>query len=140
VSVAYAVPEEYIFAQLAIPFNRRNSNDTLRRLNRMYGLGKSSQGDYPAITDNVAQAILDYRANPVATGLEDLRPWMSLRYIANSTGVPLDYLLVQLDIGERDTYAAQPLDELAKLTKYKGGRRGLIEAVKAALAQYEADQ
>ncbi len=140
VSVAYAVPEEYIFAQLDISFNRRNSNDTLGHLNRMYQLGKSAKGDYPVIVDTVANAILDYRENPVVTGLDDIRPWMTIRYIANSTGVSEEYLLEQLGLGAEDDYVARPLDHLADLTDYEGGRRGLIEAIKAALAQYEGEQ
>jgi len=39
VGVAYAVPEEYIFAQLEIPYNRRNSHETLGRLNEEYIMG-----------------------------------------------------------------------------------------------------
>ena len=98
VSVAYGVPEEYIFAELEIPFDRRSSDDLLGRLNRAYQLGKSAQGEYPAIIDKVGAAILAYQANPVATGLDDIRPWMTIRYIANSTGVPEAYLLEQLEI------------------------------------------
>jgi len=137
ISVAYAVPEEYIFAQLDIPYTRRNSHDTLGQLNRSYQLGRSAQGEYPAIVDQVAEAILAYRANPVATGLRDIRPWMTIRYIANSTGVPEAYLLEQLGLAEGDNYAVMPLDALAEASHYRGGPRRLIEAIAAALANYE---
>ena len=38
------VPEEYIFAQLEIPYNRRNSHETLGRLNEEYTMGQSAKG------------------------------------------------------------------------------------------------
>ena len=41
------------------------------------------KGEYPEIIDRVAQAITDYRADPVPTGLREIRPWMTLRYIAS---------------------------------------------------------
>ena len=98
VGVAYAVPEEYIFAQLEIPYNRRNSHATLGELNDEYEMGKSPNGEYPQIIDRVAQAISDYRANPVPTGLREIRPWMTLRYIASSTGIPQEYLIETLGL------------------------------------------
>jgi hypothetical protein len=140
VSVAYAVPAEYIFAQLDIPFNRRNINDTVGHLNKTYEFGKSSEGDRPAIVDMIARAILAYRENPVATGLQDIRPWMTIRYISNSTGVPADYLLERLGIGEGDNYVVRPLDHLADLTKFEGGKKGLIDAIKTVLTTYEEEQ
>jgi hypothetical protein len=137
VSVAYGVPEEYIFARLDIPFDRRSSNDYLGRLNQVFQLGRSAQGDYPAIIDAVAEAILAYRADPVATGLADIRPWMTLRYIANSTGVPESYLLDQLGLSPANDTVFKPLDRLADEVHYEQGLRGLIEATKAALSRYE---
>lgn len=137
VAVAYGVPEEYIFAQLGIPFDRRNRNETLGQLNQLYQLGRSSAADRPLIVDEVAAAILAYRANPVATGLEDIRPWMTIRYIANSTGVPEAYLLEQLNLGAHPNDAVMPLDELAAATRYPGGPPGLVDATKAALKRYE---
>jgi hypothetical protein len=137
ISVAYAVPEEYIFAQLGIPYTRRNSHDTLGQLNRSYQLGRSTKGEYPAIVDNVAEAVLAYRANPVATGLRDIRPWMTIRYIANSTGVPEIYILEQVGLAEGNNYVVMPLDELASATHYPDGLRQLIEKIELALANYE---
>ena len=68
IAVAYAVPEEYLYSQLGIPFDRHNFNVSLGALNRNYQLGQSSNGDYPAIIDKVKAAITAYRANPVVTG------------------------------------------------------------------------
>jgi hypothetical protein len=138
VSVAYAVPEEYIFDYLGIPFTERSSNDTLGHLNRVYRFGDSGPGE-PAIVDRVAEAILAYRENPVATGLDDIRPWMTIRYVANSTGVPEAYLLEQLGLDAGHNHPVMPLHDLADVTRYKGGPRGLIEAIKMALARYEGE-
>ena len=140
VSVAYGVPQEYMFAELEIPFNQRNSDDTLAQLNRAYAWGQSGQGQYPAIIDKVAAAILAYQANPVATGLEDVRPWMTIHYISNSTGAPEAYLLEQLGLSADDNNVYKPIYELADSVGYEGGRRALVDALKTALQQYEAEQ
>lgn len=137
VSVAYAVPEEYIFDQLDIPYTERNSNDILSRLNRKYDFEKPEKESEPEIVAQVAQAILDYRENPVATGLTDIRPWMTVRYIANSTGVPEDYLLQQLGIDSSHNHPVMPLPDLADVTHFEGGPRRLVEAIETALANYE---
>ena len=139
VAVAYAVPEEYIFAQLGIPYDRRNSNTTLGRLNREYNLNGSADGDHPVIVDRVAAAIEAYRANPVVTGLDDVRPWMTIRYIANSTGVPESYLLEQIGVGPEGDHAVMPLDRLAEITHFQDGPRGLTVAIRGALRQYEGE-
>lgn len=140
VAVAYAVPEEYLFAELGIPFDRRNSNATLGHLDREYRLSQPAPGEPPGIMELVANAILAYRENPVVTGLDDIRPWMTIRYIANSTGVPEDYLLQQLGIGAEDDHAVRPLDQLAEKIDYPGGPRGLVEAIGRVVRQYEEAQ
>src|SRR5215211_8466012 len=117
VAVAYAVPEEYLYSWLVIPFERRNADRPLGLLNLDYKLGKSPNGDYPAIIDSAKAAITAYRANPVVTGLRDVRPWMSIHYISNSTGVPEDYLFQRIGVpisGNRD----KPLDLLGKEQHY----------------------
>jgi hypothetical protein len=131
IGVAYGVPDEYIFAELEIPYERRNQHETLGRLNQEYRLGRP-----PRAEELVKQAILKYRQNPVATGLDDVRPWMSIRYIANSTGVPEAYLFEQLSLPQAGN-EGKPLDRLAHEFGF-GGRREIVEAVKAALANYEA--
>jgi hypothetical protein len=136
IAVAYAVPEEYLFSQLAIPFERRNVNSTLSKLNSDYQLGTSPKGSYPAIIDKARAAITAYRANPVVTGLRDVRPWMSVRYIANSTGVPADYIFAQLGLpmeGNTD----KPLDLLGVDLTYSGGPQALADAIQRVLAGYQ---
>ncbi len=140
VSVAYGVPEEYMFAELKIPFNRRDSDQTLSHLNRAYQLGQSTQDEYPAIIDKVAAAILAYQANPVATGLDDIRPWMTIHYIANSTGTAEEYLLEQIEISADDNNVYKPLYELADSVRYKGGPHRMVDTLKTALQQYEEEQ
>jgi hypothetical protein len=178
IAVAYAVPEEYIYAKLNIPFDRRSERDPLGRL------GRARRGDGPpSATENVTPApdtqaerdtiinqmreiILAYRENPVAPGLRDIRPWMSLAYIANSTGVPIEHLLTevaataqsihataaadrpdadQADVGrphlsdELDTEENRykPLELLSDDLHYPGGQERLLDAVRAALATYD---
>ena len=59
VAVAYGVPQEYLFAELGIPFDQRNSHDTLFNLNRKYDFGPpSARGQEPPILDKVREAIL----------------------------------------------------------------------------------
>ena len=81
------------------------------------------------------QAIGQYRENPLTTGLgDDVRPWMSIQYIANSTGIPPEYIFEQIDLPmEGNEY--KPLTLLDDEFDY-----GLVEAVQAALDQYGGDQ
>lgn len=137
VAVAYAVPEEYLFAQLEIPFDRRNSNTPLGRLEREYNLGPPEPGENPLLFERLAAAILAYRENPVATGLTDIRPWMSIRYIANSTGARESEILQALGITSADNQAVLPLDQLAAQIEYPGGPHELVEAIMAILREQE---
>jgi uncharacterized SAM-binding protein YcdF (DUF218 family) len=140
VAVAYGVPQEYLFAELGIPFDQRNSRDTLFDLNRKYDFGRPNErGQEPPILNKVREAIIKYQANPVATGLkEDVRPWMSIRYIANSTGIPEEYIFQQLGIPVEGN-EGKPLERLDQEFKF-GGRRDIVDAVKHALAQYGDNQ
>jgi hypothetical protein len=144
VGVAYAVPEEYIFAQLEIPYNRRNSHETLGQLNHEYEMGISPNGQYPLIIDRVAQAIRDYRANPVPTGLRELRPWMTIRYIANSTGIAEEALLeaIGLDAARAAEIDAtvRPLDQLERELHLPGGPQALFHRLEEVIESYEAAQ
>lgn len=134
IAVAYAVPQEYIFAELDIPFDQRESNDTLSHLNQKYDFGRPAERGEPPILDKVREAILAYRANPVVTGLQDVRSWMSIRYIANSTGVPEEYIFEQIGLPAAGN-ESKPLDRLDHEFKF-GGRQEIVEAVREALAQY----
>ncbi len=137
VAMAYAVPEEYLYAKLGIPFDRRNANRPLGLINDDYKLGRSSNGRDPAIIDKVKAAITAYRANPVATGLRDIRPWMSVRYIANSTGVPAQTIFEEINIPTSGN-ESKPLDLLSKEQHYPGGPPALVDAIKNVLAQHKA--
>ncbi|MEI7770470.1 MAG: hypothetical protein WCI67_10800 [Chloroflexales bacterium] len=136
IAVAYAVPEEYLYSELAIPFERRNANSPLGRLNTDYKLGDSPNGSYPAIIDKAQAAITAYRANPVVTGLRDVRPWMSVHYIANSSGVPVDYIFAQLGLPTQGN-ADKPLEMLAVDLTYPDGPQAMSDAIQRALAGYQ---
>jgi hypothetical protein len=136
VAVAYAVPEEYLYSALNIPFDERNANTSLGELNRKLQLQPSTVGSLPVV-DTVRQAIADYRANPVATGLRDVRPWMSVRYIANSTGVPEQAIFQAIGIPATGN-ESKPLDLLSKEQHYPGGPRALADAIRTALGQPKA--
>jgi hypothetical protein len=135
IAVAYAVPEEYIYSALEIPFDRRRPDSSLGEINKQFQLGQSPDHEL-AIIDKTKTAVNAYRANPVATGLRDVRPWMSIRYIANSTGVPAQDIFAALGIPATDNQD-KPLDLLGKEQHYPGGLKALIDAVTGALAQHK---
>jgi hypothetical protein len=134
IAVAYAVPEEYIYSALEIPFDRRNADQSLGELNRLYQLGNSPTNNELIIIDKAKAAITAYRQNPVATGLRDVRPWMSIRYIANSTGVPAQAIFEAIGV-PADGNEYKPLDLLSEEQHYPGGPRALVDAVRGALEQ-----
>lgn len=139
IAVAYTVPQEFIFAQLGLPINRSNGEMPLYRLNDQMGLGPSDQGKYPAIIDKLREAILKYRENPVTTGLEGrgVAPWMSIQYIANSTGVPAEYIFEQIGVpGDGNAYIT--LEGISDRVHYQGGPRKLAEDIQKVVDTYEA--
>lgn len=154
VAVAYAVPQEYLFAELDIPFDHRNGDEPLAGLNRRFDFDKPGDkpdgkpGDGPdgpnnrpplPIIEKVKEAIIKYRENPVPVGLEgDIRGWMSIQYIANSTGVPAEFILEKANIPDGNQY--MPLDMVSGELQYPGGPRALAEAVQNALNQYGESQ
>ena len=86
------------------------------------------------------QAIEEYRENPVATGLEgDIRGWMSIEYIANSTGVPAEHIFTELGI-PMDGNAYLPLEILNDRIHYEGGPKVMDAKIEAALANYKDNQ
>jgi len=135
IAVAYAVPEEYLYSALAIPFDRRNADQSLGELNKGYNLGLSPNSAELVIVDRARAAITAYRANPVVTGLRDVRPWMSVRYIANSSGVPEAFIFAQLGL-PKDGNESKPIVLLSEEQHYQGGPRALVEAVQSALQSY----
>jgi len=143
IAVAYAVPQEYLFHELGIPMERRNSEVSLFDLNDQFHFGPTTQGDkrYPAILDKVRDAIIKYRENPVPTGLREggVRPWMSIQYVANSTGIPAETIFAQIGV-PADGNAYIPLEFLVDAIKYKGGLRGLTDAVQRVVDANGASQ
>lgn len=134
IAVAYAVPEEYIYSALEIPFDQRNADQSLGELNKQYQLGNSPTNNELVIVDKAKAAITAYRQNPVVTGLRDVRPWMSIHYIANSTGVSAQAIFDAIGIpaaGNQD----KPLDLLGREQHFPGGPKAIVDAVTAALAQ-----
>jgi hypothetical protein len=134
IAVAYAVPEEYIYSALEIPFDRRRPDNPLGQINKEFQMGNAPGTNELVVIGKAKAAIAAYRANPVATGLRDVRPWMSIHYIANSTGVPEQAIFSAIGIpatGNQD----KPLDLLSKEQHYAGGPKGLADAVTSALAQ-----
>ncbi|HEX5692904.1 MAG TPA: hypothetical protein VFX76_22990, partial [Roseiflexaceae bacterium] len=91
-------------------------------------------GELPIVA-KIKAAIVAYRANPVATGLRDVRPWMSIRYVANSSGVPETFIFVHLALPKEDN-EGKPLDLLSQELHYQGGPRALVDAVQSALEAY----
>jgi hypothetical protein len=134
IGVAYAVPEEYLYSALGIPFERRNADQSLGELNRIYQLGLSPNSTELVIVDRARVAIQEYRANPVATGLRDVRSWMSIRYIANSTGVPEGDVFTAIGLPAAGN-ENKPLDLLSHEQHYPGGPRALVAAIQTALEQ-----
>jgi hypothetical protein len=136
IAVAYAVPEEYISSALEIPFEQRRPDTSLGELNKQLQLGQSPDNEL-AIIAKAKTAINAYRANPVATGLRDVRPWMSIRYIANSTGVPEQVIFTAIGIPATNN-EYKPLDLLGKEQHFPGGPRALADAVTKALDQHKS--
>lgn len=143
IAVAYAVPEEFLYSELGIPFDRRNADRPLGRIQPAPdgpgdGTPATPVADFGSVlVQRAKDAVLAYRADPVATGLRDIRPWMSLRYISNSTGIPLDDLFAQTGLSA-SLDPDKPLELLAEETAFPGGLRGLTEAISNGLGMEPA--
>lgn len=133
IAAAYGVPEEYIYAELGVTDpNRRRPAVDIGRLAGELGLGPQPGGGSAPIIDRLREIIEAYRANPVATGLNDVRGWMSIEYIANSTGVPTETIVEEAGL-ENATSLYKPLAVLADELDYPGGPRGLEDAIRDVL-------
>lgn len=153
VAAVYAVPQEYIYAELGIDSTRRRRNIDVRHLNEDLRLGRSENGHYPAVIDRLRQIILVYRANPVVTGLADVRGWMTLEYIANSSGIPTTTIIDELGLDrlarrespkrasgeDAEVGVYQSLVELAHDLRYPRGPRGLGEDIEAVISRHAQD-
>lgn len=109
IAIAYSVPTPYLANALDIADTPRNRDSPLGRLARQ------QQIEGRAFIQQTQEAIRTYQANPVATGLEEkTRPWMTLEYIANATGVPVTYLLDQLGLPTDQDFEYRPLRQLER--------------------------
>ena len=141
VSVAYAVPQEYIFDRLDISYNRQNSNKTLGSLIQQYQFQPQSENNnVSTFILIVGDTITAYRQNPVASGLKELRPWMTLQYIANSTGTPIEDLFSQLKITADNNNGFKPLKKLVNETDFHGGISHLFDDIENILRRDQDNQ
>ena len=136
VAVAYAVPEEYLFSALDVPYNQRNTNSTLRQIEQTYHIDDSFTDSRSEAVERLKKGITEYRADPVVTGLRDVRVWMSIRYIANSSGVPESFIFQQLGIPQEGN-DTKPLGLLSDEQHYPGGPRAFELAVQRALDAHQ---
>jgi hypothetical protein len=78
----------------------------------------------------ISEAILAYRANPVATGLLErhVEDWMTVQYIANSSGIRAETIFQAIGI-PADGNAYKPLGFLSNEVNYPGGPKALAAAI-----------
>ncbi len=104
----------------------------IHRLNQEMGLGE--ENGQPALIGKIRQAILDYRARPIATGLIEQRVegWMTIQYIANSTGLPVETIFAEIGLPSTQN-ANKPLDFLSDEVHYDGGPNALSAAIQKVI-------
>jgi hypothetical protein len=132
IAVAYAVPQLYLYDAAGIQPRPETSMLALNRLNQQMKLGRVD-GE-PALMKTIREAITAYRVNPVVTGLleQEAQDWMTVQYIANSTGVPAETILTGIGLPV-DGNANKPLGFLSDTTHYSGGTKALVAAVQKVL-------
>ena len=138
IAVAYVVPQEYLYVQLNIPMEQRNSRAALSKINDQFRDKKANaQGD-PIIIDEVKAAIVAYRADPVSTGLKEggVRLWMSVQYIANSIGLPAESIFEQIAV-PIEGHAYMDLGRLAHEVDYEGGPKALVDKLQKVVDSYQ---
>lgn len=135
IAVAFAVPQEYLYNELGIPMNPENSLTPLQRLGGRPWPGAKNRR--PDLLEKVQAAILKYQKDPVATGLRErkVQGWMSVQYIANSTGIPAEVIFQQTGISPTG-HAYIPLDGLSKEIQFSGGMPALIRAIQQVIDTY----
>ena len=128
IAVAYAVPQQYLFDSLKLQPKKETSMIGINRLNQQMGLGKID--GQPALMKTVRESILEYRAHPVVTGLieKQVEDWMTVQYIANSSGIPALVIFEEVGIPWQDN-AFKPLGFLSEEVKFPGGTKALIAAI-----------
>lgn len=74
---------------------------------------------------------------PGVTDVEAIRGWMTIPYIAQAYGLPETYIFKQIDIPAEDN-RNKSLGQLNR--EYAPDQRGaIVEAVKAAIRQYQSE-
>jgi hypothetical protein len=128
ISVAYAVPQKYLFESLKIQPGKETSMIALNRLNSQMGLGKVD--GQPVLMKTIRESIVEYRTHPVVTGLieQHVEDWMSVQYIANSSGIPALVIFQEVGIPYEGN-AFKPLGFLSDQVNYAGGPRALCAAI-----------
>lgn len=128
VAVAYAVPQKYLFDAANIPPKKENSMIGINRLNSQMQLG--SLNGRPILINTIRDALVKYKSNPVVTGLieKKVEDWMSIQYIANSTGIPAETIFKELGITMAGN-AYFPLNVLSDDANFAGGPSALVAAV-----------
>lgn len=129
ISVAYGVPQQYLFNAANIQPKKENSMIGINRLNKQMGL---PQGDdkRPVLLSTLRDAIVSYRESPVATGLieQKVADWMTIQYVSNSTGIREEVIFQEIGVS-MDGNAFKPLGFLGDDVKYPGGPKALVAAV-----------
>lgn len=128
VAAAYAVPQAYLYDAIQLQPRKETSLLGINRLNQELGLGQTN-GE-PALLTTVREAIIEYRAHPVVTGLleKHVEDWMTVQYIANSSGIPALVIFEELGLPAEDN-TFKPLGFLGDELDYPGGPKALIAAV-----------
>jgi len=139
VAVAYGVPQKYLMETLEIPVRIETSMMSLDRLNAHMHM-QTSDGQLEII-DKLREAIRSYRANPVATGLLEghIQDWMTVQYIANSTGVPTETICKEIGI-PMEKNAFLPLRYLGNAVDYPGGWKALARDIEKAVDAHKVQQ
>ena len=119
------MPQKYLFEAIGVQPKKENSMQALARLNNQMKLGLTN--GVPTLISRVREAILAYRANPVVTGLIEghVSDWMTVQYIANSTGIPSENIFKQINL-PLDGNAYKPIGYLGSSLNYPGGSRQLM--------------
>jgi len=128
IAVACAVPQQYLFDSAHIQPRKETSMIGINRLNQQMGLGQID--GQPALLKTMREAVTEYRAHPIVTGLIEghVEDWMTIQYIANSTGIPALVIFEEVGIPWQDN-AFKPLGFLSDEVKYPGGTKALIAAI-----------
>jgi hypothetical protein len=128
ISVACAVPQKYLFDSTNIQPGKETSMIAISRLNQQLRLGQVN--GQPALMKTIHDAIVEYRAHPIVTGLieKHVEDWMTVQYIANSSGIPALVIFDEIGVPAEGN-AFKPLGFLAKEVNYSGGPKALIAAI-----------